>query len=249
MKKILLIILIFSMQFCSLFNENTKAEELNFAIKFLQSFDIDMPEPSGLALSWNGDFLYSVSDSTGNIYQIDFEGNVIREINLYAKFDLEGICCSADRNFWVVEEKYREIMKVSQTGQILARKSIFHGYDNNGLEGICYGKDSVLTALKEKDSALLIEVNKELDVQSYHKLEFASDYSAITYDKKLNIYLLLSQEDRKLFFYDVEKEEYKAIDLPMVNAEGIAYDSSTNILYIVDDASSKLYQYKLEIIK
>ena len=50
-----------------------------------------------------------------------------------------------------------------------------------------------------------------------------------------------------LSFFDPNSDLVREIDIPMDRAEGVAFNSSTNIVYIVDENESKLYSYLLDV--
>lgn len=249
MKKYIVISILLLLNCCDLSENVVNAEEKKYHISSIGNWiDLSVEEPSGLAISSDKKYLYTVSDQTGEIYKLDLNGNVLLTIKLKETLDLEGICCDKNSdNLWIVEEKTRELLEVSQSGEILFRKRMLSGEDNSGLEGVCFGKNGNLVLLKEKNPAYFIELNDSLEISSQIELTFENDFSAITYDPDIEEYMVLSQQGKKLIFYIPGKNPVQRISLPMDNAEGIAYDSSTGILYIVDDDSGKMYKYSLEV--
>lgn len=199
-----------------------------------------------MTLSNDKNFLYTVSDKTSEIYKLNFQGDLLATIKLNEPLDLEGICSDKDSSLlWVVEEQNREILKINLDGDILFRKKIFYDTDNSGLEGICFGKNGNLVVIKEKEPAYFVELDENFEITTMIQLEYEPDYSAITWDSEIDEYMMLSQQGKKLLFYLPGEELVQVIELPMVNAEGIAYNPLTNMLFIVDDDGSKMYQYLL----
>ena len=49
-------------------------------LKMVSEFEIDVKEPSGLCFGPGDNSLLTVSDNNGNIYELDFDGNVINKI-------------------------------------------------------------------------------------------------------------------------------------------------------------------------
>lgn len=250
MKNLQYIILFFVFVSCDL-SENTVGieEKKQYQIELIYSVEITVPEPSGLTLSKDKKHLYTVSDQTGEIFKLNLNGDVLQTIKLSESLDLEGICQDNKTNdLWIVEEQSRELLKVDLSGNILKRKIILDGNDNSGLEGICYSPNGNLILIKEKDPAYFIELDSLLNTIVKEELVNEPDYSGIIYDSEIKQYFILSQKSKKILFYTKDSGFIGEINLPMEQAEGIAYNSETNILYIVDDNESKLYKFLFSII-
>ena len=141
---------------------------------------------------------------------------------------------------------------------------------NSGLEGITFhtgtGHIYVLVESVKKDSRkgpLLIEIDEELT--SIVESKFISsdagfigfdgdttiDGSGIDYDRtdtSKNHFYIVSDEGQRIFHYDWDKNKVTPErNLEYKNSEGITYDPTTKMLYIVTDGGnendSKLYAY------
>ncbi|MCK5077733.1 MAG: SdiA-regulated domain-containing protein, partial [Calditrichia bacterium] len=139
---------------------------LNKKLVLLNTYSLSVPEPSGLCFDNITNSLWTVSDSTGKIYNLKLNGELIREISLSGSLDLEGVCLNFSGNFlFVVNEQIREIIKVSLSGTTESRKQILEGNDNIGLEGICSNPaNGHFFVVKEKSPGMLIELSSGLNI-------------------------------------------------------------------------------------
>lgn len=98
---------------------------------------INVPEPSGLALSYDGRYLWTVGDSDSKVHKLDLNGNVITSFKVNGE-DLEGITVIDSINLAVILERTREIVVLDTSGKEIKRKKFdLKGKLNEGLEGIC----------------------------------------------------------------------------------------------------------------
>ena len=133
-------------------------------------------EPSGLTLDHRGSSLYTVSDDSKLIFNLDLQGRVISDSTFLIEVsDLEGIALTADnKSMLVVQEQTNSIIRFD----ILTRKEIqrtpltslknydkiatYFEYKNKGLEGITVNYTSGhIFVVKEENSGLLIELDSE----------------------------------------------------------------------------------------
>jgi len=92
--------------------------------QLIAEYALDIPEPSGLALSVNGRYLWTVSDQTGCVYKITLDGKAIRQLS-YRGDDLEGVVQSpVDSTLWVAEEQLREVVQLDTLGNERQRHKI-----------------------------------------------------------------------------------------------------------------------------
>jgi uncharacterized protein YjiK len=212
-------------------------------------YALDVPEPSGLSFSRNKTFLYTVSDQTGKIYKISFEGELMSTLGFIGS-DLEGITVNPkDGQIWVVEERNRKMIQLSASGSELNSFSInVEQHEmNSGLEGITFnGNNEHFYLLNEKIPGKLIETNKQGVIFTETNLNFASDFSGVFYDDLEDFLWIVSDEAKivsKCFLDGTLIESYK---LPISSAEGIVVKSSEKKIFIVSDASEKLLVFSYE---
>ncbi|MCK5079383.1 MAG: SdiA-regulated domain-containing protein, partial [Bacteroidales bacterium] len=64
-------------------------------LELIESYSIDVPEPSGLSFGPDNNTLLTVSDHTNQVYEMDMQGNIIRILDYTGK-DLEGVTYNPD---------------------------------------------------------------------------------------------------------------------------------------------------------
>ena len=96
-----------------------------------------LSEPSGIVYNLINNSLYVVSDTTSIIFEIDLNGNLLRQINVIAN-DLEGITLSKNSDtIYVVEESDNLITSFLTNGDKITSFNIdVSTNSSNGLEGI-----------------------------------------------------------------------------------------------------------------
>ncbi len=98
----LIIMLLLLISGCSL--SESQPTGVFFNLVLIDSFDLDILEPSDLCYDSTTNSLWTVSDNTNLVYNIDFEGNIFQTLT-YNGEDLEGITYdSAGNTLWIVEE-------------------------------------------------------------------------------------------------------------------------------------------------
>ncbi|MBL4661734.1 MAG: esterase-like activity of phytase family protein [Alcanivoracaceae bacterium] len=131
-------------------------------------------EPSGLTL-WDGEF-YTISDKQNKIYHLQFEQDKVRLkpiINIVnnrnTKLDFEGLSHD-DKYFYLISEKYFQILKVSKDGseqvwlpindelqQAGIDAGLFQTHNAN-FEGICFLEKNKFLLVAEREPRGFIEV-------------------------------------------------------------------------------------------
>jgi uncharacterized protein YjiK len=222
--------------------------EVSYPQKELQLIsEIDLPftEPSGLAFSDALQKMWVVSGGDQHIYMLDTAGKVEKKLE-YTGIDLEGITFdTADLTLWIIDEASKEIVHLDLNGNVLFHKEeSYTSTPNKGPEGITIGKDHRMYIINEKDPSVLFELDSLYSIAHTYPLEFALDYSDISYDPLTDIFYILSDESHAFFSWN--KQQGVINTYPLLNSknEGIAYDRTRNIFYIVNDATAKLYLYK-----
>ena len=213
----------------------------------LGSYDVAVPEPSGLSLAAGGAGLYTVSDATNQVFLLGLDGAVLATLD-YTGEDLEGVAYDAsDNTVLVVEERSREIVKLSTSGQELSRHALnVPGTDaNSGLEGIALrDADHSLFVVNEKEPALLFRLNADYSVASEHDLDAGADYSGICHDAATGLMWVVSDQAEVLFTWDPQSGVRDVFHLPVNKPEGVAIGSDGRI-YIVSDADDRLHVFEV----
>ncbi len=238
------VLLVVTLSACSL-EEELQEEESSLKLNLIQSMDLEVPEPSGLTLNEDGTVLYTVSDPPDNrVYELDLEGNVINTLS-YEGTDLEGITFDLrDGSLWVVEESLYEIVHLDTSGMELGRYAIdFSGSPGSGFEGITLVGNQFYV-LNETLPGVLLEIDSLFQVVVTNVLSFAIDYSGICLNDSTGELMIVSHESQELYVLNSLSDVPQSASLDIVQAEGLDYDSKSNILYIVSDSEEKLYVYE-----
>jgi len=224
---------------CSAKDDATSSNKLELQA----SYNIDVLEPSGLAINGAGNVLYTVSDHTAKIYKLSTTGTIIQEFN-YVGDDLEGISTYKDNKLLVVEERSKEIVEYNITTSATIKHVI--NYENNdsnsGLEGISYNTiDQTIFILNEKNPGKLIRLNSNFTVEEEFELNFASDYSGIFYENSSNSLWIVSDQNKTINNCTLSGELITRYSIGVTQAEGIAI--ANDKIYVVSDALEKLYVF------
>lgn len=223
------------------------AEESEPALQPLLAKHIEVPEPSGLSISPDEQFLWTVSDFNGQVYKLDLRGQVLKILPApYPDADLEGIASDPDPGFlWLVEERNREVLKIDTTGTLLSRTVLdINTAPNSGPEGITWNSQAQrLYVLTEKRPSLLLQLNADLMIEQQYTLSGARDYSGLFYDAALDRFWIVSDQSRLLFRWNIASGMEKSYDLGFDKAEGVVI--SGNKAYIVSDSTEMLYIFEL----
>jgi uncharacterized protein YjiK len=243
MKYLLLFLLLCLIFSCDL-NENT-VQPPQTTLKLLNAYNLDIPEPSGLTYDEFNNCLWTVSDNTNKIYQIDFTGNILQSLSFVGN-DLEGICFSNTTNsLWIVEEEPRNLVNLDLEGNEIQRfQQIIPGYDNSGLEGVCINSEDNIFLVKEKRPSQLISLESNFAVSNILEIDFAGDLSGMCATINNSIWLVSDQEET---LYEITPQGTIVQDfaLDISKPEGVAFLETNQEFYIVSDSENKLYHYQL----
>jgi uncharacterized protein YjiK len=222
-----------------------KEENRKTSIKYLQAFELPIPEPSGLSLTFEQNGFWIVSDENSTVYKLNEDGKIIKEFKVDG-FDLEGITVLDSKVIAVVLERAREVVILDTAGNELKRTHLdFQGEENSGLEGISYNADSKkYYIVNEKKPSLLIQLDDSLIVLSVDTLKISKDISGIYYDSNSNFLWMLSDESQLIVRTDLDGNLLEKIDITIVQPEGIVLDNEGKRLYIVSDKREKIYVFE-----
>lgn len=211
-------------------------------IKPTKKYKIEVPEPSDIAYSADENSLFVVSDN-GYLFETNLDGTVLRKAD-YSGLDDEAVYAT-ESHVYVVEEFSRKI-KMFSLPDLTLEKTVnfpYNGARNKGYEGFTYNKArGVFTLIVEKDPIYVFELNEKLEkINEINLGNMARDISAATYYND-HLYLL-SDEDRTVF--KLNPKDYSVISkwiIPVINAEGLAFDKSGNLI-VASDALQLLYYF------
>lgn len=223
--------------------EDSAAPEIG-SWQLVSTHSLGVAEPSGLCLAPDGLSLYTVSDETGLVYQLDLDGHTLGFLPFTGE-DLEGICLDPDgQGFWLAEERRRQAVHISAEGTVIARFPVdLGGAANSGIEGIAFDGDGTLCLLNEKDPGLLLRRQAADGRWNREELRFARDYSDLCWDETRQGLWVLSDEDESLHLMRAGKP-LRRYSLELPRLEGVAVSADT--VWVVSDSHSKLYRLQLD---
>lgn len=226
---------------CKKSDDNSSAK-----LKKLNCLELGIAEPSGLALSKDGNYFWTVSDENSTIYKIDKSGKPVETITTNG-YDLEGITVIDDTTLAVMFEREREVLILKTNGEELKRKKLdLKGKLNSGLEGIAFNpNDNCFYLLNEKDPGLLIKLDYELNILDKKELTFAKDFSSIYYDEINNNLWINSDESALIAKCSLDGDLIKIYEHHLPQIEGIHIDIENNTAYLISDNTESLYTFKL----
>ncbi len=214
-----------------------QAGEPSLSLTYLDDFKIKdqeegLTEPSGLTVAPGGNELWTVSDDTRKIFNLQLDGDLRKSKSFKVPADgLEGITLdTAGEHLFTVSEDDNEIIQIHIDDQtVIARRQIAEmaGFDelsgyfegdekNKGLEGIAWNAETnTVFVVKEGPPGLIVEISGDLTTILGHQLlnedngffdddagGDAMDFSGICFDRSRDRFWIVSHEARRLFLYD-----------------------------------------------
>lgn len=198
-------------------------------------------EPSGIIYNHVNNSLMVVSDDNPNIFEIDFNGNVIRTIPTTCE-DLEGITITKNCDTIVVVEETRQLVtSLFSFGQKIGSFPVnVATMSNHSLEGITIDKFGDIFVLNEKSPTMVLQFRNNVEI-SRHTISSASDISDICYDATDDSFWIISDESMKIMKFSRSWEILNQWLITFDKGEGITF--ANNKMYIVRDSDAKMYVY------
>ncbi len=213
-------------------------------LNLLESYDIDVPEPSGLAINNAETVLYTVSDETNKMYKLTTTGVLLQTFDFEGN-DLEGICNYTDGKLLLAEERTKNIIELTlTTGNYITHTMMYDNEEGNaGIEGVTYNPITQNSYfLNEKKPGKLFKINRDFNITDSYDLEFASDYSGIFYEKNKDILWIVSDESQSINKCTTEGLLIASYTINVQKPEGIAITNDK--IYVVSDSQEKLYVFQ-----
>jgi len=221
------------------------------SLEVVESYDLDIPEPSGLTYDSYSQCLWTVSDENGYVYRLSLEGEILGTVYSYST-NLEGIAYNNVNNtLFFIDETENQILYFDQSWA----PHLFYDFsddlnpnDPNGIEGITY--DHVTASLRvvsETNPGNLFKVQTVSGINLVTEqttLDYADDYSGICVDPVTGDIWILSHESQTVFRSDGGDSYDKAFLIDIEKPEGIAMVN--NVCYIVSDETNKLYKLEFQ---
>jgi uncharacterized protein YjiK len=227
-------------------NTNRQESPIPEKLSLRRMMPLKIPEPSGLALSFDGKYFWSVGDSDSKVYKLDFNGIVIKSFVINGE-DLEGITVIDSIHLAVILERTREVLIVDTSGKEVKRKQFdLKGRLNEGLEGICFDFNTrEFYFVNEKRPGLLIKTDSSFNEIFRKELKLTKDYSDIFFSQADNTLWILSDESSKIIQTDLEGKMIKEYYIKVQQPEGLVVDYKNKRVFIVSDKKEEFYEFKL----
>jgi uncharacterized protein YjiK len=233
-------IIIFSLASCDS-DDPTSQEKITLVP--ISEIDLSsfLSEPSGIVYYPINNSFFVVSDTISEIFEIDFNGNLLGQINIAAN-DIEGITLSKNYDtIFVVEESDNLITSFLINGSKIAsfRKDVSTN-SSNGLEGITIDNNYNTYVVNEKLPRYLMTLKNNVEVNRSEVTD-VEDLSDVCYDQILDCLWIISDESKKIIKISKSESIISEWDLPFSKGEGITFVQDK--MYIVRDSDSKLYVF------
>ena len=191
---------------------------------------------SGLTYNAETNTLFSVSNGKPLIFEIDLDGNLLREIKVEGVRDMEGISHVDDNRYVVVDEYDQRIIlveidantrSINTAGNLQISLGISATKNNKNFEGVSWDeKNHRLLVVKERNPASIIEITgfaenainanrlrvSQIEPASFSRMKLR-DFSSITYHNDSGNLLLLSDESRMAVEFDEDGHAISALAL------------------------------------
>lgn len=216
-------------------------------VEIIATYDLLIPEPSGLTFGQDYETLWVVSDTPDNgIYQISLTGALIQKLNIKGD-DFEGIAYDHQNDvLWVADEKNSSITKLTTQGVLLDKVVFVLSLQKDyGLEGIALADSGFYWMAHEKEPGTVYYVNNENSIVDQLTIKNLKDYSGLFFENDSGNLWIVSDESRLLVSIDTQTKKVTKYNIPIEKAEGVALNPFDNTFYIVSDSQAKLYHIKL----
>jgi len=216
-------------------------------LELLETYSVNVKEPSGLAINSAGSILYTVSDNTAQVYKLSITGNVIQTFN-YVGNDLEGVSTFKENKLLLAEERTKEIVEYDMSTGVFSKHKINYtnNDENSGMEGVAYTENlDAIFILNEKNPGKLIRLRSDYSVLVEYDLNFAKDYSGIFYEDVSKNLWIVSDQNKTINKCTLKGELIESYSISIIQAEGIAITDDK--IYVISDTEAKLYVFKKPI--
>ena len=240
-------------------------------IASMSKYAVKFNEFSGLCLSADGSFLWTIDDN-GKLGRIDITNNVGEVLESWSLGgDPEGISIHPETGDLIIGNEepvsvglMKAPVKKGDKQSIIFKIKEAKGYGNAGMEGITYYKkdgdrDLVYCGAQTDAMLFLCDLNAAVDESQYTTLvaepislrkRFPSvlEIAGLSYDPLTGWLWMIDSEAHKIFVFSGDASMLLgAYSLKSKsNEEGIVVDHSRNCVWVADDYGSTSYLYKYE---
>lgn len=210
-------------------------------------------ELSGLCMTPDSTALWAVGDE-GALCKVSFSGKVTPVLSSW--LDLEAITIDpSSGDLYLAVEGDQMVCRVAAPDYnkidtlFYIQEALERDFDNNGLEGISFFKDSLLFVGSQED-ALLWTCKLDGTIVSRISLRgetpLIEEVAGLCYDPVKNWLWVTDSDACKLFIFSADNFDLLATyDIPFIdNAESICVDRTHNTVWVgSDEDSPKLYKF------
>ena len=214
--------------------------------------DVAVEDLSGLCMNKDTTGLWAVGDE-GALCAVSFDGDVRPVLSL--SLDLEGVTIDAvTGDLYVAAEGDQMVCRIAapdyQRVDTLfhVQEALLRDFENNGLEGIAYYRDSLLLVGSQEDALLWVY---RLDGTPVTRISLLTETSLIDeiaglfYDARKNWLWVTDSNTQRLFIFSMDGFDLVAsYDVPFIeNAESICVDRARSCVWVgSDEDTPKLYK-------
>lgn len=217
-------------------------------------YSVKLNELSGLCLSADEDFLWSVGDG-GELAKVSFTGEVLEQRGISG--DTEAISLNYDTGDLLIGLEPNGVGRISGPDHKGKLESLFKiaaakNYGNAGLEGLTYYKDGLVYAGTQTNSDLFLcnLATGEVLWQKHLREIFPAitEIADLFYDKLTDWLWIIDSESRKVFALTGDAEflmgAYSVRGIE--NPESVCVDHIRQCIWVGDDYGSTSYIYRFD---
>jgi len=217
-----------------------------------QVISVAVEELSGLCMNRDTTAFWAVGDD-GDLCRVSFSGSVTPAIRTH--LDLEGISIDpATGDLYLAVEGDQMVCRVAAPGYdtidtlFFVKEALERDFDNSGLEGIAFYKDSLLFVGSQEDALLWayrLDGTPVSRISLRGETPLIEEIGGLFYDADKNWLWISDSDAAKIFLFDVGTFDLLTYyDVPFIdNAESICVDRKHDCVWVgSDEDHSKLYR-------
>ena len=221
-----------------------------------QVIGVKVEELSGLCMTKDSTALWAVGDE-GALCKVSFSGAVTHVLSL--DMDTEGITLDpATGDLYLAVEGDQMVCRVAAPAYqkvdtlFYIQEALDRDFDNSGLEGISYFRDSLFFVGSQEDALLWtckLDGSIVARLSLYEESSLIEEIAGLCYDPPKKWLWVTDSDACKLFLFSAETFDLLATyDIPSIgNAESICVDRKHNCIWVgSDEDSPKLYKYSFK---
>ena len=161
--------------------------------------------------------------------------------------DVEGVTTIDSERLAYIDERARLIVISGKGGQILRQAQVpIRGSDNKGPEGLSYDEDAGEFHILQESPGTLVTLNSDLQETARRQLDFAQDYSSISFDSRKKHFWVLSDQSESIHVLDQSLNIIKSFSINVNQMEGLAIDHEARRIYVISDPLAELFVFEFD---